>query len=339
YGEFGATAALTGDATHRALLNDVLDPARRKLSWFAVHFPSYARWLYSRIGVVGRLVMSFLPMQKPATYSGIREHALQAFRNFRTSTQNGSFVASSSNSILDRLWIHHKSQKNGELDDMAIASECADHFLAGIDTTSDSLMFLVWALSLSENARFQDRLTEEVCGLPQHYLNQDGIPLVEACDGLIFLDAIIKGTLRLYAPLPATEPRSLPIPSNIDSFDIPAGVIVGMSPYSLHRTPEVFKDPLTFNPCRWLDSPEEDLNKMKKWWWAFSSGGRMCIGIHLAMAEMTTLTAAIYRTFRTTVAPGFEGASPGITSRFEVFYDERFSLINVCNFIYLSNFN
>jgi len=40
------------------------------------------------------------------------------------------------------------------------------------------------------------------------------------------------------------------------------------------------------------------------------------------MAEMTTLTAAIYRTYRTTVKAGTEHTSPGITSRFEVFCDE-----------------
>lgn len=45
-------------------------------------------------------------------------------------------------------------------------------------------------------------------------------------------------------------------------------------------------------------------------------------GFSLAMAEMTTLTAAIYRVYRTKVRSGTENISPGITSRFEVFYDE-----------------
>jgi hypothetical protein len=40
------------------------------------------------------------------------------------------------------------------------------------------------------------------------------------------------------------------------------------------------------------------------------------------MAEMTTLTAAFYRRYRAKVGKGIEGASPVITSRFEVFYDE-----------------
>jgi hypothetical protein len=47
------------------------------------------------------------------------------------------------------------------------------------------------------------------------------------------------------------------------------------------------------------------------------------------MAEMTTLTAAIYRKYETQVAPSFENATPGITARFELFYDERFPTIKV----------
>lgn len=40
------------------------------------------------------------------------------------------------------------------------------------------------------------------------------------------------------------------------------------------------------------------------------------------MVEMTTLVAAVYRNYRTRVRKGMEDMSPGITSRFEVFYDE-----------------
>lgn len=50
----------------------------------------------------------------------------------------------------------------------------------------------------------------------------------------------------------------------------------------------------------------------------------------LAMAEMTVLGAALYREYRTTIAPGFEDTSPAITARVETFYDERFPKVKVC---------
>lgn len=47
------------------------------------------------------------------------------------------------------------------------------------------------------------------------------------------------------------------------------------------------------------------------------------------MAEMTTLTSAIYRRYQTCPAPGYENVTPGITSRFEVFYDDQVSEMRV----------
>lgn len=49
----------------------------------------------------------------------------------------------------------------------------------------------------------------------------------------------------------------------------------------------------------------------------------------LAMAEMTTLVAAVYRKYHTTIRKGFEGKSPAITSRFELFFDDNFADIEV----------
>lgn len=42
----------------------------------------------------------------------------------------------------------------------------------------------------------------------------------------------------------------------------------------------------------------------------------------LAMAEMTSLVAAVYQRYTTSLVPGFEHTSPAITSRVELFYDE-----------------
>lgn len=50
----------------------------------------------------------------------------------------------------------------------------------------------------------------------------------------------------------------------------------------------------------------------------------MCIGLHLAMTEMTCLIAAVYGNFETSIAEKDLDASPAITSRFETFADERF---------------
>ena len=47
------------------------------------------------------------------------------------------------------------------------------------------------------------------------------------------------------------------------------------------------------------------------------------------MAEMTTLLAALYRKYTTTEQEKQKGVSPGISSRFELFYDDTFDNFKV----------
>lgn len=270
----GATTALKAP-TDRALLNDIIDPARRKLSWFTIHLPQLTDWLYSRTGLMESILTNFglLPMSKPSTYTGIRRHALTAAEVLRDQT-----IEDTTESIAARLFHAMRTQTKGpSMDYLDVASECADHFLAGIDTTSDTLMFAMFALSQPENHSFQDKLREEIRSLPSDTIANNVVNAITA-DKLPYLDAVIKETLRLYAPLPGSEPRWSAKPETIDGYQVPAETLVSMSPYCLHRNGRVFKDPLRFNPDRWMGDTAE-VAEMKKWFWAFSSGGRMCIGM------------------------------------------------------------
>ncbi|KAH7066183.1 cytochrome P450 [Paraphoma chrysanthemicola] len=272
--DFGATTALRSTPSHVRLLGDIMDHSRRRLAWFAVHMPALTSWMYTRTDMMERLIKPILPMQKPATYTAIRTHALRAMQSYRDATLDSRLEAEES--IIARLW---KVKTDMGLDDLDIASECADHLLAGIDTTSDTLMFLIWAVSRPSHAHIQRKLIEECRNIDSKAVN-NGVVDLEVADRLPYLNAVIKETLRLYAPLPASEPRSSPTDMLIDGYNIPRGTICSMAPYSLHRNPDVFPDPLTWQPERWLkDEDDTALIAMKKWWWSFSSGARMCIGM------------------------------------------------------------
>jgi cytochrome P450 len=321
--DHGGTRALKGSESDRDMISDILDPARRRLSWFLVHFPAVTKWLITRTGVLEQLIakMGLLPMNKPFTYSGIRQHALNVFHSFNAAPIEEQ-QRQANTTVIGRLF--RVREKQG-LDNMDIASECADHLLAGIDTTSDSLMFVIWALSLPKNEACQSKLRDEVSRIS---VNEQGLPEPKDLMRLPYLNAVMRESLRLYAPLPSFEPRTCPTDQVVDGYDIPAGTIVGMSPWCLHRDPSVYPEPLTFKPERWLSDdgtllPESD--DKNRFFWAFSSGGRMCIGMHLANAEMLTLTAALYRKYKTSARR--PDTSPGITSRFEIFGDDTMSHI------------
>ena len=258
YGPAGATQALTGNKVHQAMLDDLRDPARRKLTWFGTHVRWYVRWLAKQHGTMEFILdrAGLYPQRKPFVYTGIREHALKSFNEYKPATDG---------TIIGLLKSH------AELDDLDIASECADHFLAGINTTSDTLLFLLWIISRPENAQKQRRLIQE---LREAKLDEIPSPKSLVNADIPYFDAVLHETLRLYAPLPASEPRVHAQDIEIDGFKIPAGTVVSSQVYTLHRNPEVFEEPDEFIPERWLSNNPE----LKRWWWAFSSGGRMCIG-------------------------------------------------------------
>lgn len=51
---------------------------------------------------------------------------------------------------------------------------------------------------------------------------------------------------------------------------------------------------------------------MKKWFWAFGSGGRMCLGSSFAMIILKQTLAGVYREFETEVVDD-EGIEQGTT--------------------------
>ncbi|KAJ5264768.1 hypothetical protein N7505_007561 [Penicillium chrysogenum] len=323
FGDRGGTAALAGKVADRQILSDIDEPTARRYSWFQIHLPRYTQFVMSCGSRLRSIfdAFGFLPGNRPLAYSGLQEYALATFHAL---LNDPSSTAASDVNLLMRL-LHEKNSNSGKtpLSDLEIAAECADHLDAGLKTTSDTLMFALWTLSRPGHQQYQQRLINEVKDAASSR-PRSGLSLpADICDRLSFLDAVIKETLRLYAPIPASQPRTSTRDNTIDGYHIPAGTIVSCQAFSLHRNPKVFPEPNTFNPERWL-ADDTETAEMKRWWWPFSSGARMCLGTHLALAEMKTLLAAIYRAYSTTLDPEFENLSPKATSRFELVYDDSF---------------
>ncbi|KAF6799538.1 hypothetical protein CMUS01_15621 [Colletotrichum musicola] len=169
-------------------------------------------------------------------------------------------------------------------------SECLDHIGAGIETTGDTLCWLMWELSQPRHRGKVARLHEEL--------------LVGASDGrgldtLPYLGAVVQEALRLWAP--GTQPLPRYVPANgayIDGSHIPGNTIVGCPSYSMHRIDErVFPEADEFNPDRWLSS--DGNTDRQRLFFAFALGARTCIGKHLAMAEMRACLNAVYSKYWT----------------------------------------
>lgn len=174
---------------------------------------------------------------------------------------------------------------------LSVTSEMIDQLAAGHETSGITLTYISW--QLSRNLPLQDKLRAELLTLSPNMLLGSGhdtrkLPKSKELDALPILHAVIMETLRLHAAIPGGQPRMTPYPRcTIGEFSIPGGVRVEAAAYSVHRNAYVYPEPEEWDYTRWLDGEngytEEQRRERDRWFWSFSSGGRMCVGSNFAM--------------------------------------------------------
>ncbi|OMP82019.1 Cytochrome P450 67 [Diplodia seriata] len=219
---------------------------------------------------------------------------------------------------------------------LALASECMDHVVAGYETSTVTLTYLCW--HLSRQPSIQHALRREIQGIvaktPASSSSSAAgaftVPSPRALTSLPLLHACVTETLRLHAGAPGPQWRVTPAvpggggvalgpPGTKGCYaGIPGGVWVAASPWCVHRNEEVFPDAGEWRPGRWLEDQgaggagekeegdEEGeagarAREMGRWFWAFGSGGRVCVGSHLALYQIKHVIAALYANFETEI--------------------------------------
>ncbi|WPB76052.1 cytochrome P450 [Archangium violaceum] len=122
---------------------------------------------------------------------------------------------------------------------------------------------------------------------------------VEDSERLVYTNAVIKETLRLYPPVWMTA-RDAIQDGELGGYKLAAGVSLALSPWVAHRDPRWFADPDTFRPERWLDGSLEGLPKYA--YFPFGGGPRLCMGASLAKLALVLVIATVVRRYRLTLA-------------------------------------
>ena len=199
-------------------------------------------------------------------------------------------VYSQLRSSIEQLNSKHQIPVSPDQQRLEIASELLDLLSAGFETSNMTMKDIVRRLSW--NPTVQTALRNELRSLehPFRCAKSDTevlLPDPKAIDALPLLSAIVYETLRLHPPAQNGLPRLVPPGGCIveGRFNIPGNVRVSAQAYSLHRNLEVFPDPESWRPERWIDADGKFIThgEMHRWWWAFGSGGRMCIGSQFAI--------------------------------------------------------
>lgn len=75
---------------------------------------------------------------------------------------------------------------------------------------------------------------------------------------LVYLQAIIKETFRMYPALPLALPHETMEDSTVSGYNIPAGTRLLMNLSKIHRYPDMWSDPDEFQPERFLATGNKD---------------------------------------------------------------------------------
>lgn len=179
------------------------------------------------------------------------------------------------------------------LDEEDILSEVTGLLAAGSETTADTLTWLFH--ELSRRPDLEERLHEEVDTV------LTGEPVTtQTLMRLPFTRRLVDETLRMYSPAWLVTRQALG-PVRLGDTDLQAGEDIVWSPFTLHRDPGLFPDPLRFDPDRWLpDRPRPP----KGAYIPFGMGKRQCMGNQFALAEATLITALIASRYRLRPLPG-----------------------------------
>ncbi|MBB5915350.1 cytochrome P450 [Nocardia transvalensis] len=157
------------------------------------------------------------------------------------------------------------------LTDNEIRDEMVNLLFAGTETTGNALAWLWHAVAADPGV--EQRLHDESLSGADDYARR-----------------VARETLRMYPP-PWLVSRQARTEVALGGHRLPADAHVLFSPYALHRHPDHFPAPDTFDPDRWLPGRRGDVSRTA--FLAFGAGAQNCIGEGLAMLELATVTTTV----------------------------------------------
>jgi cytochrome P450 len=275
-------ATLTAEIICRSLFGRKLghDYARQTVDGFS----DYQR----AIGQIDMFSLLGLPdwlprWYSPAIYRAVKSiHGVlnQVIENYRTQ------AGSDETAVVSEL-LNARDEAGQPLGPEAVRNEIAVLFLAGHETTANTLTWIWYLLSQAPavEAKLHAELDSVLGGRP---------PTLADVPKLIYARAITDEALRLYPPIPIL-PREALRQEYFRNMRIPKGSLLLVVPWLLHRHKLLWDKPDHFIPERFLP---ENAGKISKFAYIpFSIGPRICAGMSFGLTEAILCLATLAQKF------------------------------------------
>jgi cytochrome P450 len=187
-----------------------------------------------------------------------------------------------------------EDESGKRMTDKQLRDEVMTLFLAGHETTANTLAWTFWLLSLNvaAEARLAEELERVLGGRP---------PTLGDLRRLPYVESVIKESMRLYPPAWVMGRESVG-ECEVGGYRMRAGSTALMSQWVIHRDPRYHHKPKRFDPDRWAAGHEKGMPRFA--YFPFGGGPRQCIGAGFAMTEACLVLAAVAQRFRMELAPG-----------------------------------
>lgn len=190
-----------------------------------------------------------------------------------------------------------RDEETGQgMDDVQLRNQVITLLLAGYETTATALTWTWYLLSQEDEAarRMRAELAQKLAGRA---------PTYQDVAQLDYTRQVFEESLRLYPPAWVLGRKALG-DDEIGGYYIPAGSILAISPYTLHRHPAFWSNPDGFDPERFL--PERSAGRHRFAYLPFGAGPRQCIGNGFALLEAPLILATVAQSFALELVPGQE---------------------------------
>ncbi|XP_017004729.2 probable cytochrome P450 4ad1 [Drosophila takahashii] len=190
------------------------------------------------------------------------------------------------------------------LKEREIIEELSTFIFTGHDPTAAAISFTLY--TLSRHPEIQRKAFEEQQRIFGHNLSAEAD--LASLDKMVYLELIIRETLRLYPSVPLIA-RTNRKPIDINGTKVAKRTTVIMCLIAMGYNEKYFDEPCIFRPERFEKaSGDVGIEAFKSV--PFSAGPRRCIAEKFAMYEMKALLSQLLRRFE--IVPAVDGLPPGI---------------------------
>lgn len=186
--------------------------------------------------------------------------------------------------LLDLLLNTIDSETGESMSSRQLRDEMITIFTAGHETTANLMTWTLYLLAKHPEALA--KLREELGRVPE-----GRIATGDQLEQLGYTKAVLLETMRLRPPAGMLI-RKITRDTRLQGYSLKTGSLALMSIYNIHRHPQLWDHPETFDPGRFIDRKVSKYHFMP-----FGIGSRFCIGNHFALMETTLLLSMLAQNF------------------------------------------